>query len=1165
MIEWIVTSSALILLVVILRVVIKGRVSPRLRYALWGLVLLRLVIPGTLWESKASVMTPVAAQESYQTVERVPRYVRTQPDGWVEIGHPNSGNWTSIPPESEAVSVDRPTTYEWFDPEEEVSLTELRKQVDLRDAFRLVWLGGSAAVGVFLLAVNLKFDRNLKKKRRMLEPYRGRWVFIMEGLPTPCLFGLFRPAIYLTGAVAEDETAKAHVLAHEYAHFRQWDHIWAVLRGVCLAIHWYNPLVWLAAYLSRRDCELSCDEGAVRLLGEDRRADYGRTLVGLVARRTTPKDLACCATTMTGGKSALKERIALLVKHPRTTAWMACIVAAACIVFVVCTFTGAAAEEAKEPEPDAPEEVLPVDDEDLPDLADLPTELDWAKPIWLLEQIRPSGEYIAVYQDAETGVNYLRKGDRLQKLETRNLYDRQQPKGIQLLYRDLDGDGAEELAIYQSTFFLDTEGRTLLICEWDGQRWTEHRPEGIVPALVQDFRDNHTISEIHVDPGMGETPGPSILAVNWNGLSAAFEVSSWALKTGGTLACGLDERQYVYHVGQDGGIELVIYGEASYADSPVKDSKELWFACPVVYQTDGTFALGPGALNTRPPENLPTEPMDLTRPAEEQGPWLLLAQAPTTDAALYRSAWDDQHVYLRVTNMSFQAFERDLSGMELLPTLDLWHGDADYAVQALYRRYEGTYFNGTSYEPGIVADQRIYILDDMDKFWTEARISPSAPLTEDVPAIADLPTEIIGRGSADVYADILLLGESPEAGIAVYYEQSTDKTWLRYGDAIQSVDKIMYPMLLYWEDLDGDGDRELAVISTVGRGTGVCDEQLTVYEWDGQAWSWATHTPDETIEDFNNDLDLIFEFYEDGTAFIKNRRSSILLDLSDLWESGYWESPPKKCELSQWWNGYTYEDGQITLTIAGGLWNEELYQYDYIFDYVCPVVYMEHGGGSSYLGSGVGVLRSEYAVEPEPPELTDTWRKVLEKILAECDPDYPDANVYAVHDVNGDGEDELIVIWNSMPTSVYSRNTDVYNAKGKVIFGALGELTYYSNGAISTPWSHNQGAACAMWPYDLYVYGTYAYNSYQTFNTGVVQYTKAGSARARSDDAPGFEDLAYADLDGDGVVYYIGTDAYKEDNPVDNAVYEAWLDQYLAGAQVLPVQYFPLTEETISK
>ena len=350
MIEWIVTSSALILLVLALRALIRDRVSPRLRYALWGLVLLRLLIPGTIWESRASVMTPVAAQEAYQAVEQIPRYVRDRPDGWVDIGH--ESGYTSIP--GEIVEAGEPIRYGW--PERaEAPLPELKRQVSIRNAFLLVWLAGSALTGTFLLVVNLKFDHNLKKERRTLMQYRGRWVFVMDGLATPCLFGLFRPAVYLTPEVAADDADREHVLAHEYAHFRQGDHLWAALRGVCLALHWYNPLVWLAAALSRRDCELSCDEGAVRLLGEECRADYGRTLVDLVARRTTAADLARCATTMTGGKSALKERVALLARRPRTTAVMAVLVAAACVGIAACTFTGAAAEEGQEQEvPETP-------------------------------------------------------------------------------------------------------------------------------------------------------------------------------------------------------------------------------------------------------------------------------------------------------------------------------------------------------------------------------------------------------------------------------------------------------------------------------------------------------------------------------------------------------------------------------------------------------------------------------------------------------------------------------------------------------------------------------------------------------------------------------------------------------------------------------------------
>ena len=926
MIEWIVTSSALVLLVLLLRVLIKDRVSPRLRYALWGLVLLRLLVPVSLWESPVSVMTPVAAQGAYQAVEKIPRYVRDRPDGWVDIGH--ESGYTSIP--GEIAESREPVRYGW--PEQtEAPLPELKRQVSIRNAFLLAWLAGSVLTGAFLLAVNLRFDHRLKKDRRTVGQYRGRWVFVMEGLSTPCLFGLFRPGIYLTPGLGEDE--KPHVLAHEYAHFRQGDHIWAALRGVCLALHWYNPLVWLAAYLSRRDCELSCDEGAVRLLGEENRADYGRTLVGLVSRRTTAADLACCATTMTGGKSALKERIALLVKHPRTTAVMAVLVAAACAVFAACTFTGAA--EAEEPEAD-PEEPVQAEQE---------------------------------------------------------------------------------------------------------------------PA---------------------DEPAPEPVSV---------------------------------------------------------------------------------------PEDLPTELMDLSRPLEEQGEWLLLAQTPGFDIALYRSARDGQHVYLRVTNQSFQRFNWDLSGMELLPTLEVVDGDASITVRALYRRYEGTYFNGRTEEPGIVADQVFYDWDASTKYWTERTIAsqPLQRLTEDLPALADLP-EVFG---ADLDEPVWWIGEVRQEDISLYWAQYEEQMYLRYGEHIQKIDEKLESNWLpemYFEDLDNDGDRELVVIYNTGHGTGVYTNALTVYERDGESWTWTTHDPLELIEDFNRQRD--YAFYEDGTAYINYNGLDLLLDLSLLWESDYWGgAAPEICELSQYQINYTYEDGELWLTLAGELLHDgSRFLRGYAFECAWYVSYYS-GSLTGYRGTltagRINELRSDFAIEPQPPELTDTWREVLAEIWSECEKN--GENVFAVHDVNDDGEDELIVRWTLEGSPNYGWGTTVYDANGKAIFYGNGRLTFYSNGAISVPWSHNQGPSIAIWPYDLYTCRVTFYNG-----INYSHYTEAGSARARSDSVPGFEEVAYADLDGDGVVYYIGEDAYREEHPVDNDVYEAWREQYLAGAQVLPVWYYPLTEENIS-
>ncbi len=613
MIEWIVTSSALILLVLLLRLLVRDRVSPRLRYALWGLVLLRLVIPVSLWESPASVLRAAQVNEGYQLVSTLPDNMslyensnwrsvagpdgtfQMEPDaaGRWEVNQPrlhNAYGWVAVPSAEEARALrDRG--------QKAVDTAGLKRLVDVQNVLRMVWQTGIWLFMLFLAAVNGKFALDLRRGRRPDGEYRSRPVFIMDGLPTPCLFGLFRPAIYLTPEVAADETCRKHVLAHECAHFRQGDHAWAVWRGVCLALHWYNPLVWLAAYLSRRDCELSCDEGAVRLLGEENRVDYGRTLVGLVARRTTPRDLACCATTMTGGKSALKERIALLVKHPRTTAVTAVLVAAACAVFAACTFTGAA--EAEEPaEPSAPAQAEPAQPESqppeapsLPALEDLPTRIvsqgtpEAEADIWLVAEL-PEDD-IAAYFEPDTAHSWLRYGEFLQELvfDDRNKMLMTPRKQLpELYFEDLDGDGEKELAIiYNSDTGTGVSVWSLTVLEWDGESWTAHTAH-LEKDIIREFRDGYSLDYYGVDE--------NYVTVGFRGHSARVDMA--AMFGGSTV--WKEEPLYVELTGmisaysmRSHGLTLTLAGELRPASYEPTSSYGFEYSCNVYYEADGTF------------------------------------------------------------------------------------------------------------------------------------------------------------------------------------------------------------------------------------------------------------------------------------------------------------------------------------------------------------------------------------------------------------------------------------------------------------------------------------------------------------------------------------------------------------------------------------------------
>ena len=307
MLEWATSSCLLILAVMALRAALGRRISPGLRYALWAVVLVRLLVPVQLFTSPVAGLTVAPPPEALKEetlyvlpvqsapVEEVPSVTAGEGEVLMDA---NSFGYARLEDEGQTVR-------------------RYAARISPLEALGWVWLTGAAAVGTVLLASNLAFSARLRRVRRPLAGAGGPIpVYLAAGLPSPCLFGLFRPAIYVTEQAA-DPTKSRHVLTHELTHYRHLDHLWSVLRGVALAVHWWNPLVWLAAACSRRDGELACDEGALRRLGDNERIPYGETLLSLVTAKTGPRDLLCCATTMTGEKRSLQKRIIQIACKPK--------------------------------------------------------------------------------------------------------------------------------------------------------------------------------------------------------------------------------------------------------------------------------------------------------------------------------------------------------------------------------------------------------------------------------------------------------------------------------------------------------------------------------------------------------------------------------------------------------------------------------------------------------------------------------------------------------------------------------------------------------------------------------------------------------------------------------------------------------------------------------
>ncbi len=312
------TSSVLILALLLLRQLFRHTISRWVQYALWALVLVRLLVPVSLPAADLSVLTAADALEQ-ATLQRSAQISTLPQEAAASVPEQPGSSRTdggsqdpTVPPMDTAAASDGPAS----------TAARSVRLPPLSSFLYPLWYGGMIVMAVWLLTANLRFWRRLRKARipYSIEGCRYPTYLISAGLPSPCLFGLFRPAIYLTPAAVQTSERLRHVLAHESAHARHLDHVWALLRGVCLTVYWFDPLVWAAAAASRTDGELACDEAALRRLGDGERAAYGKTLLSLIPVRKAPVAPLLSATTMTAGKRQLKDRVARIAGRTQTRA-----------------------------------------------------------------------------------------------------------------------------------------------------------------------------------------------------------------------------------------------------------------------------------------------------------------------------------------------------------------------------------------------------------------------------------------------------------------------------------------------------------------------------------------------------------------------------------------------------------------------------------------------------------------------------------------------------------------------------------------------------------------------------------------------------------------------------------------------------------------------------
>lgn len=317
------TASIVILFVIAIRLLLK-RAPKIFSYALWGIVLLRLLVP-------VSIESPVSVVPELVTAPKT------------EIVAPVSPGTAFELPEEYVADENRIENIPITVPSNE-PVKQTPKSMDIADCLPFIWIFGVASM-VLYSAVSY---RKLQKRVRAALPIE-RGIYIADNIDTPFVMGLFRPVVYLPGVLTKTE--QAYILAHEQHHIRRGDHVFKALGFLALAIYWFNPLVWVAFILAGRDMEMSCDEAVIRKLGADIRANYSASLLNLATGHRV-----FSITPLAFGEGNPTGRVRNLARWRKPALWVTIICAVLCAALAVCLLTDR--ETPAETEPPAGETEL---------------------------------------------------------------------------------------------------------------------------------------------------------------------------------------------------------------------------------------------------------------------------------------------------------------------------------------------------------------------------------------------------------------------------------------------------------------------------------------------------------------------------------------------------------------------------------------------------------------------------------------------------------------------------------------------------------------------------------------------------------------------------------------------------------------------------------------
>lgn len=315
-----VTGGMIIAVLIIVRFFLK-RMPRRYSYALWLIPAIRLLCPVSI-SSVVSVFNLFKPKVTESHMDYIPEaplnyYITPSP-----APAPTVPSVPSAPSVTPSIVVDSPAA---------VNLNPNSFGIRLIDVVSLIWIIGAAAIILWCVISYISVLRRVRGSEKCGDYY------ICKNMLSPFVFGIINPKIYLPDGLPENDVRC--IIAHEKAHIKRRDYIVKLLTVPILALHWFNPLVWLGIKLMSTDMELSCDEHALLSLSPDFKKDYANALLNISMRQN-----GISFSGLLGfGESGIKTRIKGVLRMKKPKLWATVAAFAVVIVAAVCLLTNAIA------------------------------------------------------------------------------------------------------------------------------------------------------------------------------------------------------------------------------------------------------------------------------------------------------------------------------------------------------------------------------------------------------------------------------------------------------------------------------------------------------------------------------------------------------------------------------------------------------------------------------------------------------------------------------------------------------------------------------------------------------------------------------------------------------------------------------------------------------